>query len=752
MPLLALVGGTIALSIIPHAVVRPSRMFKLCRKQMRYNVDDSVGCDETACRSQVLRDMRITEGLALETIDRLARGALELEEGSDERRRAARLFHMPCVLSMITTLLVQRTHLMESGAGLQLLMDLSLLWTSTGVIDDSITTAPKGGEDEEEEMASASASASASTTTRVTLASLVTPLLASPVFGGGTDTDSDFALSVLRTIAHPSLRAVPQLLLMLEAHLEYEYSSKESYKYVNDPAKAMELGGFKEPLPDVAGGTDPFAKFGPVQRKALETIALISGSISASSLGERKVSPSLFRDAAAECTSQQGENGVARALLACARALVEDEQVSRVDKNEAKRGRIEAREKYSEAQNLLKKRATHDQGIVLLAEAVDVCPRHFTAAVDRAVMLRRLAKEHHIGKRAEAALVYAMRGHIRYGARVHAAPDPMKTDGEEEHSHPLLSEIMSKSILALCAGTGWAKALESLRRTHATGVAFYDEDGGGFLDPCRFRFLGRDYDYRRTMPGMTAADPVHAWLIPLNHWMIKHDMLGAAQLDPENWKRMNDPRPTHATLERHKQLIDQSLVEAKAKRPVEHATRHFILPILLDREREIVLRHVASAAALHMCDEYEGIDPRYEASCFTRDILATVPLRSLMQHRDLNNRTAMMDYCESHGDLGPTRSKFDVKALDFKDDPRYDPCCRHPQDEPWEFTFGYEASALRCCHPPDAEDVESWWDPLYLDVAGWAEREPFVIRPGDGEERGDGPGQRPHYMLQGSEL
>ena len=81
MPLLALVGGTIALSIIPHAVVRPSRMFKLCRKQMRYNVDDSVGCDETACRSQVLRDMRITEGLALETIDRLARGALELRVG-----------------------------------------------------------------------------------------------------------------------------------------------------------------------------------------------------------------------------------------------------------------------------------------------------------------------------------------------------------------------------------------------------------------------------------------------------------------------------------------------------------------------------------------------------------------------------------------------------------------------------------------------------------------------------------------------
>ena len=93
-----------------------------------------------------------------------------------------------------------------------------------------------------------------------------------------------------------------------------------------------------------------------------------------------------------------------------------------------------------------------------------------------------------------------------------------------------------------------------------------------------------------------------------------------------------------------------------------------------------------------------------------------------------------------------------MKALDFKDSDTYDPNFRHPQDEPWEFKFGYEAGALRCCHPPDAEDVEGWWDPLNLNVAGWAEREPFVIRPEDGAERGDGPGQRPHYMLQGRRL
>ena len=92
--------------------------------------------------------MRILEGSALETVDRLALGALELEEGSEERRRVARLFHVPCVLTMITTLMVQKVTGQEMAAVLQLVADLTLLWTSTGVIDEVITTTPEEEEDQ----------------------------------------------------------------------------------------------------------------------------------------------------------------------------------------------------------------------------------------------------------------------------------------------------------------------------------------------------------------------------------------------------------------------------------------------------------------------------------------------------------------------------------------------------------------------------------------------------------------------------
>ena len=102
---------------------------------------------------------------------------------------------------------------------------------------------------------------------------------------------------------------------------------------------------------------------------------------------------------------------------------------------------------------------------------------------------------------------------------------------QEEHSHPLLSELMARTILALRAATGWAKALESLRRTHASGGKIYDAQGYPTqVDLCRFRFLGRDYDYTSGVPGMTAVDPIHAWLLPLQHWLVKYDMLGIAQV------------------------------------------------------------------------------------------------------------------------------------------------------------------------------------------------------------------------------
>ena len=114
----------------------------------------------------------------------------------------------------------------------------------------------------------------------------------------------------------------------------------------------------------------------------------------------------------------------------------------------------------------------------------------------------------------------------------------------------------------------------------------------------------------------------------------------------------------------------------------------------------------------------------------------------------------MLSYCASHGALGPTRSKFDLKAVDLMGDQAnaYDPIIRRDEDAPWEFRYGFETGARRSCLPPDKEDVESWWDPLYLAVEGWTEKEPFVLRPEDGEERGFGPGQRPPYMLRGKEL
>ena len=73
----------------------------------------------------------------------------------------------------------------------------------------------------------------------------------------------------------------------------------------------------------------------------------------------------------------------------------------------------------------------------------------------------------------------------------------------------------------------------------------------------------------------------------------------------------------------------------------------------------------------------------------------------------------MINYVDTYGPLGPTRSHFDIKATErsgqTEDDRRYDPASRRDEDEPWEFKYGYEKGALRCCPPPDANDVERWW-------------------------------------------
>ena len=112
--------------------------------------------------------------------------------------------------------------------------------------------------------------------------------------------------------------------------------------------------------------------------------------------------------------------------------------------------------------------------------------------------------------------------------------------------------------------------------------------------------------------------------------------------------------------------------------------------------------------------------------------MQTLPLRACVQYRDLNNPRVMQGFLP----LSDTRTSFDVKE-------------GHLSEPPWERLFGFQPGALRCCEPPDIEDVESWYDPLYCDVD---QPEPFTLRFEDSMKVGHGPDQRPPFFLRGKEL
>ena len=134
----------------------------------------------------------------------------------------------------------------------------------------------------------------------------------------------------------------------------------------------------------------------------------------------------------------------------------------------------------------------------------------------------------------------------------------------------MLAEIVVKAILTLRADTAWAKVLESLRRENAQGVKLYDEGGNENFAIDRIRFLGREYgDFRRTMPGQTMVDPIHAWLLPLNHWAVKIKFLTIAQYDPSAYARWDED-----FISKSQERFDR---EAKVSKPMA-ILMHRVLP------------------------------------------------------------------------------------------------------------------------------------------------------------------------------